>query len=150
MIKPGRQSDELFDLMDLFGVALHLGGVTTDVLPADKYFDFIDQTSFLLHDEGKSKREAVYFWWGTTPMACRMKEYKAHVKVVLPQAPHMHIDLSTVQDVGLAPWLFNLYIDPKEEMTVGHRRNAWLATVTARLKAHAATLKKYPPKNIGL
>ena len=83
-------------------------------------------------------------------MACRMKEYKAHVKVVLPQAPHMHIDLSTVQDVGLSPWLFNLYIDPKEAMTVGHRRNAWLATVTAKLKAHAATMKKYPPKNIGL
>ena len=83
-------------------------------------------------------------------MACRMKEYKTHVKVVLPQAPHMHIDLSTVQDIGLAPWLFNLYIDPKEKMPVGHRRNAWLATVTAKFKAHAVTLKQFPPKNIEL
>ncbi len=64
--------------------------------------------------------------------------------------PHMHIDMATVQNVGLAPWLFNLYIDPKEEMPVGHRRNAWLADVVGKLKAHAATFKKYPPKEIGL
>jgi len=44
----------------------------------------------------------------------------------------------------LAGWYFNLYIDPKEEMPVGHRRNAWLASVTAKLKAHGATFKKYP------
>lgn len=150
MIAPGRESDDIFDLMDLFGTALNLAGVSTDVLPNDKFYDFIDQTSFLLHDEGQSRREAVYYWWGTTLTACRMREYKAHIKVILPQAPHMHIDLSTIQDVGLAPWLFNLYIDPKEQMPVGHRRNAWLATVTGKLKSHAATFKKFPPKNIGL
>jgi arylsulfatase len=65
-------------------------------------------------------------------------------------APNMHIDYAVLQDVGLAPWLFNLYIDPKEAMPVGHRRNAWLATVIGSLKAHAATFKKYPPKDIGL
>lgn len=26
----------------------------------------------------------------------------------------------------------------------------WLASVTGKLKAHGATFKKYPPKNIGL
>lgn len=150
MISPGRQSDELFDLMDLFGVAMNLAGVTPEKLPDDRYYDFIDQTSFLLEDDAQSKREAIYYWWGTTLAACRMKEYKAHIKVVLPQTTHMHIDMSTIQDVGLAPWLFNLYIDPKEQVPVGHRRNAWLATVTGKLKTHAATFKKFPPKNIGL
>ncbi|MEP4078471.1 arylsulfatase [Haloferula sp.] len=150
MIEAGRQSDELFDLMDLFGIGLNLAGVSTDKLPDDKYYDFIDQTSFLLHDEGESKREAIYYWWGTTLTACRMKEYKAHIKVVLPQTTHMHIDMSTLQNVGLAPWLFNLYIDPKEQTPVGHRRNAWLATVTGKLKTHGATFKKYPPKDVGL
>ena len=79
-----------------------------------------------------------------------MQEYKVHVKVVLPEAPHMNIDYSTIQDVGLAPWLFNLYIDPKEQMPVGHRRNAWLATVTGKLKTHGGTFKKYPAKEVGL
>ncbi|WP_018969197.1 arylsulfatase [Rubritalea marina] len=150
MISPGRQSDGLFDLMDLFGVALNLGAVSTDKLPSDKYYDFIDQTSFLLIDDAESKREAIYYWWGSTLMACRMKEYKAHIKVVLPQSTHMHIDFATIQDVGLAPWLYNLYIDPKEQMPVGHRRNAWLATLGQKLKQHGATFKKFPAKNIGL
>ncbi|KLU05077.1 Choline-sulfatase [Rhodopirellula islandica] len=150
MIAPGRTSDGLFDLMDLFGVSLNLAGVGTDTLPEGRFYDFVDQTSFLLTDEGQSKREAVYFWWGKELMACRMKEYKAHVKVVLAQAPHMHIDLATVQDVGLAPWFFNLYLDPKEEMTVGHRLDPWMVTVLGKLKAHGATFKKYPAKNIGL
>lgn len=150
MIAPGRESDGVFDLMDLFGTALTLGGIPTAQLPADRFFDFVDQASFLLADEGESNREAAYFWWGKELMACRMREYKAHVKVVLPQAPHMHIDLAMVHDVGLAPWFFNLYLDPKEEMTVGHRLDPWMASVSGKLKAHAATFKAFPPKDIGL
>lgn len=150
VISPGRQSDDVFDLMDLFGTSLTLAGVSKDKLPKDRYYDFIDQSGFLFNDEGKSNREAVYFWWGSELMAVRVREYKEHVKIIIPQAPHMWIDYATIQDVGLAPWLFNLYIDPKEEMPVGHRRNAWLASLGAQLKSHAATFKKYPPKNIGL
>lgn len=149
-IAAGRESNDVFDLLDLFGTSLVLAGVSLDKLPADRYYDFVDQTSFLLHDEGQSNREAAYFWWGTQLMACRMREYKAHVKVVLPQSVHMHIDLATVHDVGLAPWFFNLYLDPKEEMTVGHRLDPWMPSVVDKLKSHAATLKKYPPKKIGL
>lgn len=150
VITPGRSSDEVFDLMDLFGTTLTVAGVAPTALPADRFYDFVDQTSFLLADDGRSNREAVYFWWGSELMACRMHEYKAHVKVVLPQVPHMYIDLATIQDVGLAPWFFNLYLDPKEEMTVGHRMSAWLASVAGKLKAHGATFKKYPPKHVGL
>jgi arylsulfatase len=150
MITPGRQSAELFDLTDLFGTTLTLAGISHDQLPDDRYYDYIDQTSFLLHDQGLSNREIVYYWWGTELMACRMREYKAHVKVILEQSTHMYIDKALIQDVALAPWLYNLYIDPKEEMPVGHRRNAWLATMGQILKEHAATFKKYPPKNIGL
>jgi len=58
--------------------------------------------------------------------------------------------MAKIQDVALAPWLFNLYVDPKEEYTVGHRLNAWQASLGAEMKAHAATFKKYPPKDVGL
>ena len=150
MIAPGRESDDVFDLMDLFATSLTLAGLDLADLPDDRYYDTVDQASFLLHDEGRSNREAVYFWWGTELMGCRVREYKQHIKVVLPQTTHMHIDMATVHEVGVAPWLFNLYIDPKEQMPVGHRRNAWLASMGAKLKAHAATFKKYPPKDIGL
>lgn len=62
----------------------------------------------------------------------------------------MHIDMATVRDLATAPWLFNLDIDPKEELPVGHRMNAWLTSLGAELGRHAAMIKKYPPKNVGM
>lgn len=149
MITPGRQSDELFDLMDLFNTSLDLAGAL-DKIPTDRYIDGIDQTSFLLADGGRSKREKVYVWNEQSLMAMRMYEYKIMVKIVETKAQWLDIDMSTVTDAGLAPWLFNLYIDPKEQYPVGHRMNAWLASMSAELKDHAATFRKYPPKDIGL
>ena len=149
MIEPGRESDELFDLMDLFNTSLHLAGIE-DRLPTDRYIDGIDQTSFLLADEGRSNREKVYVWNEADLMAMRMFEYKIHVKVVESHAQWLDIDMTTVSDVGLAPWLFNLYIDPKEQYPVGHRMNAFLASMAAEMRAHAGTFRKYPPKDIGL
>ncbi|WP_199553874.1 arylsulfatase [Sandaracinobacteroides hominis] len=150
MISPGRQSDELFDLMDLFNSCLSIAGVSEAALPKDRYFDGIDQTSFLLLDDGKSRREKVYIWAETDLMAMRMWEYKIHTKITETHAQWLDIDMSTKANVGLAPWLFNLYIDPKEQYPVGHRQNAWLASMAAEMKAHAATFKAFPPKDIGL
>ena len=149
MIKPGRVSDDVFDLMDLFNTAVHLAGADVK-LPKDRYLDGVDQTSFLLHDEGLGKRECVFFWYKSDLMAVRMREYKEHVKVILPHSTFMHIDMATVQDTATAPWLFNLYIDPKEELPVGPRMHASLASLGAEMGAHGASFKKYPPKKVGL
>ncbi len=149
MIEPGRETDDLFDLMDLFNTSLSLAGVARKI-PTDRYIDGIDQTSFLLVDDGRSKRERVYIWAQADLMAMRMYEYKIHVKVVEAKAQWLWTDMSTITNVGLAPWLFNLYVDPQEQYPVGHRMNAWLASMAAELKAHAATFKKYPPKDVGL
>lgn len=149
MIKPGRESDDLFDLMDLFNTSLDFAGAA-DRIPTDRYIDGIDQASFLLSDDGRSNREKVYIWSEHNLMAMRMYEYKIHVKVVEEHAQWLNIDMTTISDVGLAPWLFNLYIDPKEQYPVGHRMNAFLASMAAEMKGHAATFKKYPPKDVGL
>ena len=149
MIQPGRESDELFDLMDLYNTSADLGGVI-DKLPQDRYIDGIDQTSFLLAEDGHSKREKVYMWAESDLMAMRMWEYKIHFKVFEYHTQWLDIDMSTKAEFGLAPWLFNLYIDPKEQYPVGHRMNAFLASMAAEVKGHAATFKKYPPKNVGL
>ncbi|MBH1974169.1 MAG: arylsulfatase, partial [Rhodobacteraceae bacterium] len=149
MIAPGRVSDGLFDLMDLFNTSLDLAGVK-DPLPTDRYFDGVNQTSFLLADNGESERENVYMWMGSTFAAMRMREYKIHTKVIIPQANFLWIDMATMNDVGTAPWLFNLYIDPKEEYAVGHRMSPWLATMGSEMKAHGATFAKFPPKKVGL
>ncbi|PMO50542.1 arylsulfatase [Vibrio splendidus] len=148
VIEP-RVSAELFDMMDLFNTSLNLAGYQK-ALPADKYFDGIDQTSFLITENGQSKREHVYIWAGQDFMALRMREYKLHVKVTNEQSEFMGIDYSVKQNVGLSPWLFNLYIDPKEEMPVGHKLNPWLAFMGGEAKKHVGTFKVFPPKNIGL
>jgi arylsulfatase A-like enzyme len=149
VIAPGRESDELFDLMDLFNTSLRMAGIDNKI-PTDRYIDGIDQTSFLLADNGNSNREKVYIWSEKNLMAMRMYEYKIHVKIVEEHAQWLNIDMTTISDVGLAPWLFNLYIDPKEQYPVGHRMNAFLASMAAEMKGHAATFRKYPPKDIGL
>lgn len=149
VIKAGRQSDGLFDLMDLFNTSVALAGVAHRI-PADRYYDGIDQRGFLFSDDGESYREKVFMWAEYTPMAIRMYEYKLHLKVLQTQAQWLDIDMATKSDVGLAPWLFNLYIDPKEQYPVGHRMNPWLASIAQEMKAHAATFKKYPPKDVGL
>ncbi len=149
MIAPGRESDDLFDLMDLFNTSINLAGASNKI-PTDRYIDGIDQTSFLLADNGRSNREKVFMFNEKQFVSMRMFDYKITVKVVEPQAQWLNIDMTTVTDVGLSPWLFNLYIDPKEQYPVGHRLNAWLASMAAEMKAEAATFKRYPPKNIGL
>ena len=112
--------------------------------------DGIDQTSFLLADDGRSNREKVYMWAEADLMAMRMYEYKVHFKIIKEHAQWLNIDMTTIESVGLAPWLFNLYIDPKEQYPVGHRMNAFLASMIDEAKGHHATFKKFPPKNIGL
>ena len=135
--------------MDLFNTSVALAGAE-DAIPTDRYIDGIDQTSFLLAGDGESRRENVYFWLGSQFTAMRMREYKMHTKVVEPAEKFLWIDMATLQDTALAPWLFNLYIDPKEEYTVGHRLNAWQASLGNEMKAHALTFRKFPPKDIGL
>lgn len=149
MIKAGQESAELFDLMDLFNTTLALAGAD-DKIPTDRYIDGIDQSSFLLVENGNSRREKVFIWAQYTPVAMRMLEYKIFMKVMETKAQWLDIDMATMTDVGLAPWLFNLYIDPKEQYPVGHRLNPWLASLGQEFKAHAATFKKYPPKDVGL
>ena len=61
-------------------------------------------------------------------MAMRMYEYNP-CEGRSGDSQWLNIDMTTVSDVGLAPWLFNLYIDPKEQYPVGHQMNAWLASL---------------------
>ena len=145
MIEP-RVSDDLFDLMDLFNTSLSIAGAANKI-PTDRYIDGIDQTSFLLNPDGKSNREKVFFWDDKNFMAMRMFEYKLHVKVIETEEHFLDIDMASSKDVI---WLFNLFIDPKESYAVGHRQNAWLASLGAEIKEHMKTFVKYPPKSVGL
>lgn len=150
MIAAGRTSDGLFDITDLFNTALSIAG-ETDRISDQRYIDGIDQTGFLLADNGESARQMVYLYSGTKLTAVRWMEYKVHLSVFLTQSPRQNIDESVLADVGTAPWVFNLYTDPKEQRSSGHRYFEWgIPRVGGFVKRHLATYAKYPMKDIGL
>ena len=120
-IKDGRISDGLFDLCDLFNTAAALGGVT-DKIPSERYIDGVDQTSFLLADDGQSRRDAVFMYSENVLTAVRWMEYKVHLMVFLNQAERRNLDESIPVRTGMAPWVYNLYMDPKEQASQGHAR----------------------------
>jgi arylsulfatase A-like enzyme len=150
MIAPGRESDGLFDITDLFNTSLALAGQTGRISSA-RYIDGIDQSGFLLADNGESARQTVYFYSDTSLTAMRWKEYKVHLRVFQTQAARQNIDESTLVPTGATPWVFNLYADPKEQRSSGHRYFEWgLPRVLGFIKAHAATYRDYPLKDLGL
>ncbi|NIG52984.1 arylsulfatase [Chitinophaga sp. Cy-1792] len=150
MIKPGRISDGLFDLCDLFNTSLSLAGAV-DKIPSTNYIDGVDQASFLLSDTGHTNRNAVFMYSEKQFMAVRWQEYKLHMKVFNTSAPRKNLDQSTIENIGMSPWVYNLYVDPKEQLSTGHRYFEWgIPGVMSLISAHLATYKKYPMKDIGL
>jgi arylsulfatase A-like enzyme len=149
-IAPGRVSDGLFDLCDLFNTPLSIAGVL-DSIPTERYIDGIDQASFLVADDGQSKRDAVFIYSENTLMAVRWLEYKVHFRVFQTHAARRNLDETTISPTGMSPWVYNLYMDPKEQASTGHSRFEWgLPQVLDRANRHNATFEKYPRKDIGL
>ena len=149
MIAP-RVSDGLFDLMDLFNTSLDLGGIV-DKIPHERYIDGIDQTGFLLADSGETARQAVFSYNQADFSGLRWGEFKAYFKVQLFDQPFSNISMSTFVPVGVSPWVFDIYRDPKERLTRSNSDYEWAYGPILQMQtAHAATFVKYPKKDIGL
>ena len=150
MIAPGRISDGLFDICDMFNTSLSAAGVL-DKIPSSNYIDGVDQLSFFLSDKGLSNRNAVFMYSETKFMAVRWQEYKMHMNVFNTSGLRKNIDQSTIEGIGMSPWVYNLYTDPKEQLSTGHRFFEWgIPGVMQLIAGHLATYQKYPMKDIGL
>lgn len=150
MIKSGRESDGLFDLTDLFNTSLSLADSLGKISPT-RYIDGIDQTGFLLSDKGESARQTVFMYSENTLTAMRWQEYKIHLRVFLTPETRQNLDSSVLAVTGLSPWVFNLYADPKEQRSSGHRYFEWgFPSVLSMLGGHMATFDQFPRKDIGL
>jgi arylsulfatase A-like enzyme len=146
MIAPGRRSDGLFDLMDLYNTSLAIAGAT-DRIPDDRYIDGIDQSSFLLADKGDSRREIVWMWNMNDFAAMRVQEFKGHYRLY-------EVDNNNPDALGglnnsrvmtpMNPWFYNLYNDPKERMPRLVEK-VWAAgMMNFPLYQHAMTFRVYP------
>lgn len=150
MIKAGRISDGLFDIMDLFNTSLALAGVENKI-PTERYIDGVNQTSFLLADDGDTCRQAVFSYNQADFSALRWDNFKAYFKVMQFDQPFSNISMSTFSPIGVAPWIFDIYRDPKERLTRSNGDYEWIYGAVLQLQAaHAGTFAKYPKKDIGL
>lgn len=148
MIKPGRESDGIFDLADLFATSLTLAGAG-DKVPTDRYVDSVDQTSFLLADDGDSNRKFEYYWLADRFSGLRFGEYK-YMMTIEGEVPNDYIDggfggSATNLAYGA---LYNLYLDPKETHNFIIRKLPYISLYQAAAARHLATFKAYPPKRI--
>ncbi len=146
MIEPGRVSDGLFDLADLFNTSLTLAGAG-DLMPTDRYIDGIDQTSFLLAEDGLSNRKHIYYWLMSYFSAVRTAEYK-YMQFAISDD-----DRGSVNPGGFTgslmtfPYyhLYNLYLDPKEDHNVSIRKLIYVDLFLATMREHINTFREYPP-----
>lgn len=151
MIKGGRVSDGLFDMTDMFNTSLELAGVdSVKAVPADRYIDGIDQTGFVLTDNGQSAREAVFYYNADMFVGARWRYYKMAISEMQTGSGNVRdiggLDNTqlTIPNFGL---MYNLYIDPKERRSELIAK-AWVPSYVMNplMAVHGATMRKYPPK----
>jgi arylsulfatase A-like enzyme len=149
MIEAGRSADGLFSQMDFFPTLLHLAGAD-ELLPDDRYIDGVDQTAFLLDDEGLSNRKYLYYWLVRTFSAMRVGEWK----FMLASTSDDDRDVfnlggfsGTTQKYTYGK-LFNLYLDPKETRSYLIRKLAYLDAFQRGIRDHLMSFRDYPAKRV--
>lgn len=149
VIAPGRVSDGLFDLMDVFATSLSLAG-RDDLIPKDRFIDSIDQSGFLLAPEGQTARRAEYYWATNVFMGARVGEFKYIVHDQQTESDDSWPRSSPFSAAFTTPIyggkMFDLYIDPKEEHALAPLKQPQIPVLTNAIKAHLATFKDYPAK----
>jgi arylsulfatase len=150
MIQPGRVNNGMFDLTDFFVTSLALAGAV-EKLPKENYIDGIDQTSFLLANDGQTKRHSTFCWGAGEYSAMRMGEFKFYFKPVLTPQPMTGVGGAYYVQTGQVPWIFNLHVDPQEQkIGLNSYYDFALEPAAAESRRHLDTFKKYPMKDLGL
>jgi arylsulfatase len=149
VIEAGRQSDGLFDLNDVLPTVLAVAGETAR-LPGDRYIDGIDQSSFLLAPDGLSNRKYHYYWLTTHFSAVRCGEYKMVLTAASDDAAGSAGPggFTGVLERFAYAHLYNLYLDPKESHNYMTRKLAYAEVFQLGIRAHLATFKRYPAKQV--
>lgn len=147
MIDAGRQSDGLFDFTDLLPTLLALAGASGSV-PSDRYVDGVDQSSFLLADDGLSCRKYHHYWLTQTFSGLRCGEYKMLLSGTSDDDADAHAPggFTGVLEKYAYAKFFNLYLDPKERHNYLTRKLAYQEAFQVGIRRHLATFKRWPPK----
>lgn len=148
MVAP-RKSDGLFDLSDLFNTSLSLAGKSGaeagKLVPQDRYIDGIDQTSFVLDDNGQSNRRAILYFLDEKLSGARVDEFK-----LLLWARDEAALTSRGQPGGITGatvkcnYMFNLYTNPQEDESIVVRHIPAAMAAASEIDRYTEVLKKFP------
>ena len=150
MIEPGRASDGLVHLLDLFATCLAMAGAA-DLVPDDRYIDAVDQLSFLLAADDRevvSNRKYQHYWLTATYSALRVGEYKYLSSSISDDDTDVLNPggfTGVVQRYGYGR-LYNLYLDPKETRSYMIRKLVYIDAIIAEIARHQGTFRQWPNK----
>ena len=147
------KSDGLFDLADLFNTCVSIAGApgaeVAKYLPADRYVDGIDQTSFLLADDGLSNRRSRIYTLNAHFSAVRIDEFKLEAaveleKAIFPRGYQAGFSGAIITETG-GPTMVNLYTDPQEDVSIGIRHVPATVVLGGEYSRYLDVLKRFPP-----
>src|SRR5262245_7514052 len=153
VIKPHR-SDGLFDFADILPTALSLAGVPgvklADLFPKTTYIDGVDQTSFLVVDDGLSARRSRVYTLNQYFSAMRIDEFKGIFTAEIENSIVQKGDWggfsgSVFTDTG-GGVVFNLYTNPQEDVSIGIRHIPMSVPILGAGGWYMQELIKYPPQ----
>jgi len=153
MVEPGRVSDGIVHLLDLFATCTTLAGCG-DRVPDDRYVDAIDQTSFLLapadEPEVVSNRKYQHYWLTVTYSAIRVGEYKYMTASISDDDTDVLNPGGFTGTVQRYPYgrLYNLYLDPKESRSYMIRKLVYIDAILDEVGRHRRTFREWPNKPI--
>jgi len=122
-IGPGRVSNEMFAILDLFPT---LANIVGEKVPTDRPIDGVDQTDFILGNQEKSNRESLLLFIHQDLMAIKWRKFKIHLKV----SEEAGGEIKTLLDGRV----FNIEMDLKERHNIGVY-NVWIAEPVVQVVA---------------
>lgn len=132
-VAPGRVSNEIVHVTDLFTTLAGVGGAP---LPTDRPIDGVDQTAFFVGEQSKSMREGFPFYIKGDLRAVKWRDWKLHF--------YWEPEVNEGKGKLESPFLFNLTRDPKEETDVCIHNTWVLGPILKLVRAFQLSCQRFP------
>ena len=137
-VPPGRVSNEIVHVVDLYTTLARVGGAD---VPTDRPIDGVDQLDFFLGKKESSNREGFVAYVADRLSAIKWRNWKVHF--------FWQENMYDVPQRLPIPKVVNLLTDMREERDVAVH-NSWAGVPIRRIRAEfQESLKKYPPIPLG-
>jgi arylsulfatase A-like enzyme len=143
-IKPGTTSYAMFSIMDFYPTFAH---IVDGKMPTDRPIDGVDQTDVLLGKSDAGHRDSLLTFIGGDLVAARWKQWRMYFTDIHPTGigPQRQPGIfSASAPMAGYPKLFNIEMDPHEDLNVGGMFGWAVAPPLEEVKKYKETLRKFP------